>query len=592
MSSRVPKSYREQKPFAPYRKPVVKRTNQKVPFLSKIKNLFNNNEKDVHNLYDSNNALIHRKRPSVSSRRASSIAKVPGGFFDPNASSVSIKDDSISNSNIDVSKQFNDSLNEFDTSNASISSNARLASFFAKKGDAALSEIEMEGVLSLMKKAKHDETNDSITVHDGSIVNDNANKSNMYNEFEEPSILKKGKQRLASTSSFKLPSFNPRYDHSMVSTTSNKRNLSFASTASSTRRVFDYSSMPSPYKTVVFRYKSAANNVPTRHESSTSRIEKPVSSSSGSTKKLSNTASALISLLDGNQTDDTKKVLQNPSSLANPYSNYPSRLRKKINVSQLETEPAHKNEAESIPKEFFNPNTNNPQPVKIDNTTSKEIPLELHKRSKPNEKEEELTIVEPSFKLYKPNRSSSLRSSVVVAEDITSPEKETEDVKTAVTKVKAAVPVTMMNFGSNDKTDAAAVPQASLFSFTFKKPEKPFAEEPVADDKIVELPSNNIFNKATTSQSVEKTEPAATPVFSFANSATVDVEKPKETNIKPAFSFGQPSIIEKKSPPKVTTIDEDKQANDYVFEAPSASNIDPNSVDEAKVENFKSLFAF
>ena len=503
------KSYREQS--APYRKPISTRTNEKVSMFGRIKRSIFGNKPLVNSRQDIRHVDNRRQR-------VISSTSIPGGFFDANASDVSIVQEEEASKNYKAPESVNNSIADISTS-----SNAKLANFFAQKGNVPLSEMEMEGVMSLMRQGKSANGDLAEEIDDSLINGTMRSTANNHRDDDrrENSIMKRLDQS-RQHSSFKMPSFNPKYDHSTMTIDRNlrssktmQRNTSFASTASSTRRVFDYNSLPSPYKTVVFKYKGHSNEINKREQAQT----KPIGKIEKKAKKVSNTASALLSLLDHTQTIDSKE--DDIISLANPYANnIIPRIREKEETRPVEPEvskmdtpiqlPKRQNVVESLPKK--------------DETLPKKSSESLPK------KDETIGGLNgfSSQKTYKPNRSSSLRSTVTIA----SPEKEHS-------KGKEAEP-------STKPEEKIIVPQTSTFSFNFTK----------ANDSTVpkKADTSNIFN------GVEK----PTKLFNFDTTKKVDAA----VSVPPVSKY------------------------EYDFPTPISSQCDSSNIDDAEVEKYKSLYIF
>lgn len=105
-----------------------------------------------------------------------------------------------------------------------------------------MSEIEYEGVLSLIKRSKS-----------ASLVEDTQNALMAGNNSSELSsaVLKPSSVREAS---LKAPSFRPKYDE--FASTANTSLRSVVSAGSRKSRVFDYSSLPSPYRPCSYRHST------------------------------------------------------------------------------------------------------------------------------------------------------------------------------------------------------------------------------------------------------------------------------------------------------------------------------------------------
>ncbi|KAG0658607.1 hypothetical protein C6P45_002101 [Maudiozyma exigua] len=541
------KSYREQS--APYRKPISTRTNEKVSMFGRLKKSIFGNKSEKGSRQDDRYTDNRRKRVISSS-------SIPGGFFDANASDVSIVQEV--KEPVQHNKGSETMNNDNSIGNISTSSNAKLANFFASKGNAPLSEMEMEGVMSLMRQANSTKgfaDGDVSERIDDSLINGtmmrhatNNQERDLRRIHDRDDSIMKRMDATTQHNSFKMPSFNPSYDHSTMTIDRNlrssktmQRNISFASTASSTkRRVFDYNSFPSPYKTVVFRYKSHANEIAKKQQreqeqSESKKKKKNVKIEKGKTKskkKVSNTASALLSLLDHTQTVDSKDE-DNVISLANPYANnvIPRIREKRQEVTPLQDEkrqevtPLQDKKREEVPK--------------VD------TPIQLPKRQVPTVAAV-VPVAEPvlglngmsSQKSYKPTRSSSLRSTVAMA----SPEKDI--CKNAETNTEADPSTKVSNTAKETKNDTK--PANSTFSFNFGK----------QDESVTTKPSTgNIFNEDTTN--------STSNLFDNAS--------------------------------KNESIKEENLTSKYVYDFPTptrSSEIESNDIDDTEVEKYKSLYIF
>ncbi|CCF56086.1 hypothetical protein KAFR_0A06510 [Kazachstania africana CBS 2517] len=493
MSIKESGSFRNPKSVAPYRKPVSRVTNRKTSFMGRIKNLFTDKLNNITNTNENENSVQGGPKRSISERRSrTSNVIVPGGFFDASeTTTTSIKKEE---QNHDISTFVNDNVDD------TINSNKRLSRFFAEKGDAPLSEIEIEGILSIINKSKQHIANDEDD--DNTNLMDTTRNEQNGHHFETPKVLKSSRI-LSSSSNFNLPTFTPKFENS-------KRNVSMhsmTSSTSTTRRVFNYSNMPTPYRTVVYKY-SVANTpretkiLPASNENS---VRKPASVND-SKQKLSNTASALISLLDSEEkANDGSGLNVNVSNLANPYSSHISKLHKFKRPTVEKKEDIKPIEAPVVPV-----------------VEKKEVPATSNGTSSSN------------FNMYKPVRSSSLRSSVNAVSD--------EDEEDKKLQEPLEVP-----------QEPLKVPQASAFTFKFdKKPER------------VEI----------------KEDKKPSPVQPTWQTPDVSTKEGKSNS-----SFVPLNI---KFAPKLT---EEKKFS-FEFEQPVNSNIDSSQIDETAVENFRSTFIF
>jgi nucleoporin NUP60 len=161
--------------------------------------------------------------------------------------------------------------------------NAKLAKFFRQKGSEPLNEIEMEGVRSLLSRSSK-----------GTPVK--------VEQSPDDSIVLKNFKETDSTLS--TPSFKPTYNESKVERSGTPKK----------RIVYDYSGFPSPYRTS--RLKSSLKikqEVTEQKKEEHIKVEEP--------KKLSNTASALLSFIENNEPkQETKQEEKKELDFSNPYA--------------------------------------------------------------------------------------------------------------------------------------------------------------------------------------------------------------------------------------------------------------------------------
>lgn len=510
------KSYHVRGVMAPYRRPTSSNNRDKPSsILNRLKSFFTN---------DNNSSQEHSdfKRRHLVSGRNPNIS-IPGGFFnsDDSASSIvlpksqeDLQTNTLAPNTDDVNKREENVDVSSDEESYSVDiSNAKLADFFGRKGGEPLSEMEMEGVKSLMKKSNKTATSSKA----GSIANSTL-KHDDPADLVYSQILNRSRTPSLSSSTMRAPAFTPKYDDSF-------RSHGFANTSNGTvasrRRVFDYSSLPPPYKTTVYKYSAADDDNSNSHsaikasDTSKSMVTKP---SSG--KKLSNTASALVSLLE----NDTSKD-ETLNRLANPYSSHVNQLRK-----HKKSSPTSSSARQDITK--FAPLKSSAS-QELENTKTKpmgEITIKSQQHS--------------SLDKYKPVRSSSLRSNVVKAEE--SPEKK---------------PPT--------KRVEPEMPSAPTFNFQFQSKDK--------------NESNSHSHLQPQSQPVSK------PPFAFKfqsqefgppdNNSDSDVADKIPTKA-PETHLTAPPVMSSESAPR------------YDFGEIAPSKIDPSTVDNKKVQDFKTLFVF
>lgn len=426
---------------------------------------------------------------------------------------------------------------ENETQDHSDISNAKLAEFFREKGDEPLSEVEYEGVLSLMKKSK------SV------ISTPRSKRKNSINEELNPKtrMLRSSKSSTSGTP-FKTPSFKPKYEES--STLANTSMRSLTSSTSSRRRVFDYSQLPSPYRTTVYKYSATVRDK-INDENESSRIEKPPIA-----KKLSNTASALVSLLDDVEVEKSITRGNVSSSLANPYSSQLSQIRK---YKKLHGEPR-------TPK---TPSQSS------DTTPVKSRALEELENSK-NETKNADTASMHTFEKYKPSKSSSLRVAVSLEE---SPKKKEET--TQVRNVEGSVPQSSFNFTFGE-SKAEHIPSKSVVQEN-KQGNK---EDVQRASNVISHPTKGEKSLFSVEKDSIENEETGKLNGSHINIPSQSAEKPQsQVNETLDFKIG-PQKHDLANPAV------EHRAILFDFGLPPNSQIDPKLVSESQVERFKSLYVF
>ncbi|QLL32906.1 hypothetical protein HG536_0D04280 [Torulaspora globosa] len=527
------KSYRYGKPIAPYKQHVVvNNASNGSSFFKKMKSLFGREQSTKKARNQSDKASLGQGEDS--------LPRIPGGFFATDDSRVKVvttagmlQRSENSSANVTQSIYEEESNDESEIVNTS---NAKLAEFFSKKGDQPLTDIEMEGVLSLMKKASR-----TATARKRPLIATDFDDSTTV---ESSRVLRSSRTPSMAATYNKAPSFTPGYEDSVGS--QSLGNASLRST-SSRRRVFDYSSFPTPYKTVVYKYSAADGNrfgstaVPS--EAPSNEPGQQANSNNSSVQRLSNTASALVSLLGGKESN--KDI---PSLCSNPYSSYIEPIRqykKKVSTILPRPDPAQSSSLRSEALEKI-------QDAK-DESNSQVLPKQRQKGQQ-----------KPSSDKYKPARSSSLRSSIVPVEEVSKTVKE--------------------------NGEKPAVPTAARFSFSL---------EGMRNEK----------------EQAEVRQPDATPLLDHAGS--VNAPKPRqrmtelgvnesdsgngqakksdrgESNHKEPVSQQVEDKFDSQSkiglfPSKSLT----PEPVNFDFGEPLPSNVDAGLIDGAKVEKFKSLFAF
>ena len=601
------KSFRERRQLPPYRKPLVRRTNErKVSWLTRVKNFF---IKRAESIISSNSGGITDKQTKdgeshteYNNARFPKVKhSIPGAFFNPDESTVKfVVDDSLSGdawgttNNHDVDDGANTGADLGDDVGVSMAStrdgaitttpgsaNSKLAEFFNQKGNAPLSEIEIEGVLSLLKKsqAQSNRLSAHLRPRSESTLAAGATTSGGVLGASSSSALLRDTSTVPD--SFKVPSFNPTFDAPSTSSSFPPQDESVINGNSTTgaitkrRRVFDYSELPipSPYRTVIFRYKGTSQHKQQKshidNDSKSMRISKPEEKKGK--KLMSDTAAALVSLLDGPSVIDEKTPNKDSTTLtyaesavlANPYSSLQLPHMRKPNVNlvkEMETQAQFKTTDGKI-KEPVATNKLGGKDTVLGSASSvgagaidSSDGLNIAKRrttttnsnnstlanssnaTAPLNNDGTTTVESAVFNQYKPRRSSSLRSTVVTAEE--NKGKENNDDKRAAKEQ-------LVEEGNKGKETLLEVPKANKFAFSFKLPTK------------------------TQTQGQPK-----------SGSQQQQEQEAKQGTL---FRKGYAGDTRGKT---------DQYEYNYTFETPAASGVDPNSIDNAKVEAYKSVFVF
>ena len=611
------KSFRERRQLPPYRKPLVRRTNErKVSWLTRVKNFF---VKRAENIISSRSDSINGNTDKQTrdgeyhteyNRQSSPKVNhsIPGAFFNPDESTVKfVVDDSVNgdtrgatnNRDMDdgvttgvelrdeTGLLVKDSGSSHAVTTTPGSANSKLAEFFNQKGNTPLSEIEMEGVISLLKKSQAQSHRLSTHPRPRSESTLAAGAATSGNGLDAP--LSSALLRDTSTvpNSLKVPSFNPTFDAPSTSSFLSPQDESITSgsgangTITKRRRVFDYSELPipSPYRTVIFRYKSTPQQKQqkphTDNDSKSMRVGKPEEKKGK--KLMSNTAAALVSLLDGPSVatektpnrDSTTLTYAESTALANPYSSLQLPHIRKPNVNLVregETQLQHEaadgkgtelattnklggkdavlgsasgmatntvNSTDSL--SFFKKTTSTSTATATNNNNNNNTLANLSSGTTSLNSNGATTVESAVFNQYKPRRSSSLRSTVVTA--VENKGKDNDD--NHVAKDELAKEEKMRNEALLE------VPKANKFAFSFKLPTKtqtqPVLGSQQQEEKKSEAKQGTLFKMKYAGDTVGKTN---------------------------------------------------KYEYNYAFETPTASGVDPNGIDNAKVETYKSMFVF
>ncbi|AAS53368.1 AFL004Cp [Eremothecium gossypii ATCC 10895] len=525
---------------APYRKPVIApsvgnastSTQKGASLLQRVKSFFHGDERLSH-LSRSDDASSDQK-----------LYHVPGGFYDVDARNPVVKlPSALAVGTAESSGNFKATLSDGEEDEPNIS-NAKLAQFFREKGDAPLTEIEYEGVMSLIKRSQ-------------SVASTPDGKNILPKEVSELRVLRSTSD--TTYTPLRAPSYTPKYGNIALHNT----NSAGTSTPPTRRRVFDYSRLPSPYRTTVYKYSAA--KVPsqgtTTRKTSENAVSKPVKSTHAP-KKLSHTASALISLLDGEGKADISESSAY-ASLSNPYSSHISHMHRGRPSSAAKTiEPSTK-------------------PVNTETTPITSTALE----ELSNAKQAVPPHATQPVSGFKPSRPSSLRVEVTVEK-------------------------------SPEKSPRQPVPQSSKFNFSFQKPkdhnvdtlsEKPhtipdatstFSFQPLA--KVEESNTHGATLNGPMENNISGSSLQSNGSFNFSNGIQKvsqvhkSEDKHNTTSRTPfAFSFSKPDLPKDDSSfAENTAASAEAVPFHFDFGTLPVSGIDPSSVDEEKVKRLKSTFTF
>ncbi|CCE63560.1 hypothetical protein TPHA_0F00740 [Tetrapisispora phaffii CBS 4417] len=523
------------------------------------------------NMSNGDTSIKFNRRTGETDTRSSSV-NLPGSFFNPDSSYTRIiardhQDETLINNFPDSIRDLHD---EGECTIDADVSNAKLSAFFAEKGDQPLTEIEKEGILSIIKRT----------------VGVNEKRSNFDNKSEiegitSSRVLKSANNSMCS-SPLNPPTFIPKFDN-----LPSPRNLSLP-IYPKRRRIFDYSRTPSTYRTTVLKYSSLPSSY-TVSESTLPIQEKndfnKVNSVQKKKKKISNTASALLSLLDNQESE-----VNESSELANPYSAHVSKLR---NYKKHQVD----NQKDSAPL-----NIAEYKPISVGRSSK----FDSYNSLKSNE----LTPSTSNFDRYKPARSSSLRSSVI-----------TEDIP-------------LSKFGNESKNSDSNVPhntlklQSASSGFmsnpsTLKNEEKKvesnsiktlFEMKPVVNPSLPSLSKNNDAtiehnnNENNDNLELEHADDSVIKTNNIDSGTGMEpvsiFGKPENSKVEQPFTFGKVTTFDSKvvnanstifQNPIATPIENksiEEEGIKFEFGEPIASNIKLSDADELKVKKYTSMFVF
>lgn len=177
-----------------------------------------------------------------------------------------------------------------------------LLTFFQAKGDQPLSEVEYEGVKTLLEKARNESFNRSLDV--GSLDTDDANQTVIRTE--QPNIVVTPYNTTLKTGNdlvlLSTPEYKPAY-HSVERSSSRS--------IPSVKRVYLFSGLPSPYRTRIKPPSAKKQSLRILPSSDSQPLDL---SSSFTTKPTSKAATTLLEILDKAEPSDNLKKFANPYS--------------------------------------------------------------------------------------------------------------------------------------------------------------------------------------------------------------------------------------------------------------------------------------
>lgn len=219
------------------------------------------------------------------------------------------------------------------TSNQLKAPNQVLSSFFQEKGDRPLTDVEYEGVVSLLSKSKS-----ASNTPNNSVVYRGDNASRQSESIADSTDLG---NKDADTSAFKSSASNlfatPYSQRTLKNTSSNDHVLSTpeykpvyhtinenfnSKNVPSVKRVYQFSGLPSPYRTRIRAPSlSAKPKIPAKKSPT---ISTSPSAQKVASKPMSNAANSLLNILDGNthsEDVEMKDVSTNKSDIIEQFSN-------------------------------------------------------------------------------------------------------------------------------------------------------------------------------------------------------------------------------------------------------------------------------
>lgn len=442
--------------------------------------------------------------------------------------------------------------------------NRVLSQFFQDKGDHPLSQVEYEGVMSLLERSKAnitlplpDRTAEAPAAEEPHTLH--SNKIAPYSQ----KTLKNTSMYDANSSSFVTPDYKPVY-HTFSDNTS-RGNISV-------KRVYQFSGLPSPYRTRIKAPNLAARRAKRIASSAAPSttgvsIDTPVETmDSFSSKPRSKAANSLLSILDGNKASSAQSTGSTHKPLHNTHTRYkrkstategPAQKKSVLNASDISKTVLY-NKAEALDENEKTPSngvaeekesglfSSNNGDKKADSESSepKKSADEKDASSEPRSTAPLFSFGKPSEpsttgSLFGNSKASENKPAFLFGKSVTGEKQESaasELDKLSNDSAKENKPA--FNFGSapsqflfgkaSDKTEKSTGSSASPL-FNFGSASEPAAPKFTFGTKTAEVAK----------EEVQKSEPAknAEPVSSFSLTAS---KEPKA-----GFSFGSKSGLPK-----------------------------------------------
>ncbi|KAM9893139.1 hypothetical protein OXX79_009542 [Metschnikowia pulcherrima] len=432
-------------------------------------------------------------------------------------------------------------------------SNRILSSFFQEKGNKPLSQVEYEGVMSLLDRSKASVTlplPESTPDRQKGRSPEASAANNTFAQYSQKTLRNASGYGASNASNTSMASADYRPVYHTFSESHDARSL---------KRVYPFSGIPAPYKKRIqapnFAARKARRIVSAAPSGSTESFAD--STTDSAFKPRSKAANSLLSILDGNNTPEPEPVAQ--KSLHNPYAK-PRRFTplKNDDIVEKSSSPA---KTDDIPKPVaqnkaadpVSKETSKPAETLFGNSSS--TPVEETKKTESGSQTEPLSA---STNTVNVEKTEKIQGAEEKKSGVSLSESNKPAFSFGATKPHnlSGVPETSSStsasglFGTNLGKTAA---QTDSVKLEFSKPSgentpKPafsFGAKPLTDN------SNDGQQNGNLAESAQKdTKPAfsfgtgstnaSSPAFSFGvkSAPTDSAEQQSETTKKPAFNIG------------------------------------------------------